>query len=322
MQQQSRPFPQSIGFVLIEGYALMSLAVTVDAFRAANELSGEALFDLRFFSATGGAMRSGGGGSFETAPIQAITTDLDIVFVVAGGDPFRARASSVAGGLRKLAAHGVALGGISGGSVILATLGLMKERRFTVHWQHYDTLREMSDCFLLEQSLFVIDRDRYTSAGGIGALDMVHHILASQHSSKLAKRVSEWFIQDSVKPGTAPLRGGLEGRFGIRHPQVLEAAKLMESHIADPLTMAQIAGLCDMSDRQMQRLFKSELYVTPAQFYRRLRIEKALHLIEETLVPITEVAAATGFHNTSHFAKCFRQIFGQSPREHRRRAKA
>ncbi len=76
--------------------------------------------------------------------------------------------------LRHLARRGVKLGGVSGGPVILAAAGLMNGYRMTVHWEHAPSLVEISPSLQLEKSIFVIDRDRYTCAGGIAALDMMH----------------------------------------------------------------------------------------------------------------------------------------------------
>ncbi|TIO73865.1 MAG: AraC family transcriptional regulator, partial [Mesorhizobium sp.] len=156
--------PRRYGFLLIEGYALMSAASAVEPLRAANLLSGRIVYDLNFMSAKGGWMRSSVSGAFETEPVSQAGTDFDILFVVAGGNPLTYRDDRILAWLRRLARSGVPLGGISGGAAILAAAGVMSSRRFTIHWQHIDAMREMYPDALIERRLFVIDRDRFTCA--------------------------------------------------------------------------------------------------------------------------------------------------------------
>jgi len=306
-----------IGFLLIDDFALMSIAVAVEAVRAANHLSDREIFHMRFLSAEGGEMQTTVGAYFKTEPANVAPSELDLVLVAAAGNPMTFDNAKIAAYLRKLDAHGVALGGLSGGGAILARLGLLKDRRFTVHWHHYNAVKNESDQYLIEQSLFVIDRDRYTCAGGIGTLDMMHALISAEHGADLARSVSEWYIHDLARAPESQQRSGATGQFGIAHPTVLDAVQLMASHIADPLAMTQIAGLCGISHRQMSRLFRAQ-FSTPAQkFYRSLRLTKAKDLIEQTRVPVSDVATATGFQNSSHFARLFRQEYAVSPLRHR-----
>ncbi|WP_368670984.1 DJ-1/PfpI family protein, partial [Klebsiella pneumoniae] len=79
--------------------------------------------------------------------------------------------------LRQLDHRGVTLGGVSGGPLLLAHAGLMAGRRMTVHWEHAAALAELSPALLVERSLYVIDRNRVTCAGGIAPMDMMHALI-------------------------------------------------------------------------------------------------------------------------------------------------
>jgi len=67
-------------------------------------------------------------------------------------------------------------------------------------------------------------------------------------------------------------------------------------------------------------LFKSELSVTPTQFYNDLRLEKARNLLRQTGLGIQEVAVATGYNTASYFTKSYKTRYGHTPREERERA--
>lgn len=308
-----------IGFVLIPGYALMSTAAAIEPLRAANLLASRDLYALRYLSPGGGRSSASAGSVFDTEAIGAGAGDaFDLVFVVAGGDPLAVREPALNAWLRRLDARGVALGGISGGAALLAQAGLMANRRFTLHWEHEEALRTLSETLLIERRLFVIDRDRYTCAGGVAPLDMMHALIAAEHGAAFARRVSDWFIHTHVRTPDQPQKAGLVEQYGTHHPALLAALELMESHLADPLSVEQLAHLAGVSPRQLQRLFQQQLGRSAKRFYLDLRLAKADELLRRTRLAIPEVAALCGFANAAHFARAMRSGTGESPTGRRR----
>ena len=158
----SRPF--RVGVYPAPGFALMSYACTVEPLRAANLLSGKTLYEVVHFAA--GAAQSSGAAAVEAAHRIGEAVPLDLLLVVAGGDPFAAETRDVRAWLQRMARVGTRIGGVSGGSVILAVAGLMAGRRMTVHWEHAAELAERFPDLMIERRLYVIDRDRVTAAAG------------------------------------------------------------------------------------------------------------------------------------------------------------
>lgn len=313
--------PGKIGFVLVRGFSLMSASAAIEPLRAANLLSERDLYALRFISVEGGPVQSSAGAFFDTEAIGDAALDLDLCFVVAGGDPLTERNRALETYLRKLWSSGCKLGGISGGSAIVAMAGLMENRRFTVHWRHFEPLREMSDRYLIERRLFVIDRDRYSCAGGIAALDMMHALIAEAYGTEFARDISDWFIHTTIRRWDEPQRAGPAERYGVQHAALIAAIELMQTHIADPLEINQLAMLSGIGTRQLQRLFTNAFGKTAMEFYREARLETADELLKQSALPVREVADATGFGNAAHFSKVFRRHFSMSPRERRSAAR-
>ncbi|MEL7528175.1 MAG: GlxA family transcriptional regulator [Pseudomonadota bacterium] len=311
---------KTVGFVLIDGFALMSATSAIEPLRAANLLSGRRLYHTRLFSEGGGWIASSCGGAFETEPMANAATDLDVLFVIAGGDPLAQAGSTLFSHLRALNVRGVPLGGISGGAVYLAKAGVMENRRFTVHWEYFEALQALNDRFLMERRLFVIDRDRYTCAGGVAPLDMMHAIIRSDHGAELARSVSDWFIHTGIRSAEDPQRLEFADSRQSFHASVDAAVDLMETHIADPLSLDQIAMLSGSGARQLQRRFEQQFGCPVMQVYMRLRLKKADELIRKTRLSFLQVALATGFTNQSHFGQVFRSAFGTTPRDRRKQA--
>ncbi len=307
------PDPFRIGFLMIDDFALLSYSAAIEPLRASNLLAGRMLYDIRHIPASEASSTSSSGAIIKADTFVGERVDFDLVFVVAGGDPATFHNARCFQWLRHLSRRGVYLGGISGGPVVLANAGVMQGRRMTVHWEHAQGLSEASPSLMIERSLYVIDRDRMTCAGGIAPLDMMHALIADHHGPDFARKVSDWFMHTQIRPSGGPQRAGLAERYGTICQPVIVAIEVMENHIADPLTLSQIARRGAVSSRQMNRLFRDKLGQTTMDFYRDLRLEKAYKLLSRAPLSITEIALVTGFANSAHFSHSFRRKFSVKP---------
>lgn len=307
---------QTFRFLLTPNFAMMSAASAIEPLRAANYISGETLYEPVYVSGSGGPVSSSCGAYFDTQPMGDHQEGAENLFVIAGGNPFALEIDEISAQLRRLDRHGTLIGGISGGAVVLARAGLLKNRRFTVHWEHMEALREEFPMLTAEKRLFVLDRDRATCAGGVAPLDMMYALIQARHGLELATEVSNWFIHTHVRPAEDEQR--LIDSDGIMlHPKVLVAIRLMEDHIAEPLSLEQLARICGISPRQLQRHFHSDLDRSVVQHYLRIRLSKAEELLRQSRLSITEIAFATGFASQSNFARAFRNAYGESPSQRR-----
>ena len=310
-----------IAFLLVEGFALMSFAAVTEPLRAANLLAGRRIYDLFHFAAgpmAAGRVNSSSAASVPAAEVGEATGEFDLAFVVAGGDPVGFHEAAAFQWLRRQARHGCMLGGVSGGPAVLANAGLMENRRMTLHWEHAAPLAERHPGLLLERTLYVVDRDRITCAGGTAPLDMMHALIAQHHGSGFARRVSDWFMHTDVRPAGGPQRAGLAQRYGTNRQAVLAAIEVMENHIADPLALSQLARAVGVSARHLNRQFDAGLGRSAGAFYRDLRLDKSRELLRQTGLPVLEIAIATGFSGAAHFSTAYRKRFGEAPSRHRR----
>ena len=308
--------PTTIGFFLVPGFALMSYAAAVEPLRAANQLSGEALY--RWWHRAPGTGPVAASNGVAVIPDFATDADVDIVFVCAGGNPALFDDKAVAAWLRRLARRGVVIGGISGGPYVLAKAGLLHQRRATLHWEHIAAFREAFPDIEVVPSLFEIDGNRITCSGGISALDMMVALVARDHGHQLAAAVGDWFLHTHVREGMGPQRMDLRFRLGISDEKLLRVLRAMEAKLETPLTRDALAGLVGVSLRQLERLFRRHLDRSIHQHYRTLRLERARQLLRQTSLPVLAVALATGFASASQFSRAFAGAFGAAPSRSRR----
>jgi transcriptional regulator GlxA family with amidase domain len=308
-----------IGFLLLPGYALMSFASAVEPLRAANLLAGKPLFDLRFFGTETEMAEASIGVLAPVEPPPRDAGELDLLLVVAGGDPARYLANTtLTAFLRRMARAGLALGGISGGPFLLAAAGLLSGRRFTVHWEHAAALTERWPDLVPERVRFVIDRDRITCGGGIAPLDLMHALIEDRHGPDFARAVSDWFLHRHVDPPTSPQRSSVAARYGIRHAGLIAVLERMEHSVEEPASRAELAALAGVSERHLDRLFAAHLNASSQQEYLRIRLEHGRSLLRQSPMKIAEIALACGFSGASQFSRAFRRLYGESPSELRK----
>ncbi|XVQ14112.1 helix-turn-helix domain-containing protein [Spirillospora sp. CA-255316] len=116
--------------------------------------------------------------------------------------------------------------------------------------------------------------------------------------------------------------GGRQGRHPALHPAVAKARRLIETHLADGLTVGDLAAAVHLSPSHLTELFRAGTGETPGRYRTRLRVERARLLLGETDVPITTLAADLGYSSSQHFATAFRRETGTTPSHYRRQATA
>lgn len=313
----TNPEKRRIGVLLLDGFAVMSYAALVEPMRAANLLGRRTLYEMVNIGLSDAPIASSGAAMVTPQARVGQDLKLDYLFVVAGGDPTGFDDRSTFAWLARMARSGVQLGGVSGGPIILALAGLMSGRRMTVHWEHAAALAEISPHLLLDRTLFVIDRDRVTCAGGTAPMDLMHALITRHHGAPFARLVSDWFMHTEVRPAVGPQRAGLVARVGSTNAAILDAVRAMEANVSEPLALDQLAEIAGLSPRQLNRLFREKLGRSTMRYYRDLRLDKAQNLLRNSPLSLTEIALATGFASSSHFSRVFAESFGQAPSTYR-----
>lgn len=306
--------PKRLAMLLIDGFALMSYASIIEAYRAANILAGQPAYEWTHISVDGQPVRASAGASVIVDHQVGDLVDCDILFLFAGGDPTTFSDQRVFAWLRKLASEGVLMAGISGGPFILAKAGLLDGHVATIHWDHETAFAEEFHNVALLPDLYVIDRRRITCAGGTAGLDLAVELIERDNGAAFATKVGEWFITPEHRSADRPQRLGLRERYGVSNDKVLRTLAKMERSIEEPQSKENLASSVAISVRQLERLFKSHLNASVNAVYLSIRLQHAQSLLRKTSMPITEVAFACGFRSASHFSRIYRTQFGINPR--------
>jgi transcriptional regulator GlxA family with amidase domain len=215
--------------------------------------------------------------------------------------------------LRAERARGTQIGAICSGAYILAEAGFLEERKAAVHWEYHDVFAERFPSVNLTKSVFVADEKFVTASGGAAVADLMLHMIARDHGRDLAAAVADQMVYNAVREGSATQKVSIRSRYGLRNSRLGEAVRLIEEHIEEPLSSAELAHRLGISTRQLERMFERYMNTSPKRYIMDLRLHRARNLIVQSDQALTEIAMACGFTSTSHFSKVYRDHFGNTP---------
>lgn len=215
------------------------------------------------------------------------------------------------------------------GAFILAAHGLLDGRRATTHWAHAARFSRLFPGIDLDPNVLFVDNGTVlTSAGNAAGIDLLLHLVRSDHGSALANKVARsavvapWrdggqaqFIDRPIPvPGDGSAAAGRAGTAATREWAL--------RHLSADLDLAAMAQHARMSVRTFTRRFREETGETAGSWLTRARVDRARDLLETTDLPVDRVAARAGFGTTASFRQQLSAAVGLSPMSYRRRFRA
>ena len=300
-------------FVLLKDFTMLSFACAVEPLRIANRMAGRDLYSWSLAGEGGNSVTCSNGTEFKVNMDLGDLSRDDTLLVCGGIDVQAATTRGLLNWLRREARRGVTIGGLCTAAHSLAKAGLLDGRKATIHWENQDSFAEEFEDVLLTKSVFVIDGNRITTAGGTASIDLMLKLIADDHGEDLASAVADQLIYSSIRTDQDTQRLSIPTRIGVRHPKLSRVIQIMEQAIEEPISPATLARDVGLSTRQLERLFRRYLDRSPKRYYMELRLQKARNLLMQTDMSVINVALACGFASPSHFSKCYRAHYGTTP---------
>ncbi len=284
--------------------------------RAANRLSGKNLYQWEYYAPDNEPVAASCGITVPTMAL-AEAKNLETLIIVAPNTAQNFDDVSTIKRLKAMDRQKVNLGSASSGSFILARAGLLDEGRCTIHWENIPVFKEFYPQVEVAFTLYEIAERRFTCSGGTAALDMMLKLIENQYGRQLAQQISQQFQHDRIRTEIDSQQMADRIDLAMSAQKLIDVINLMENNIEVPMSLPSIAGKCNLSLRQIERLFHKYRDVTPSQYYLSLRLMHAKQLLLNTNRSVIDISIATGFETQSYFTACYRKYFGSSPRNHR-----
>lgn len=300
-------------FVLLDNFTLLSFASALDCLRLANRRLGREYYVWTLAGEEGGTIDS---STHTTFKLDTTLEDLhrdDTVILCGGINVQKATSKRLLNWLRREARKGLRIGGLCTAAYVMAKAGLLDGKKATIHWENQDSFTEEFEDVNLSKSVFSIDGNRMTTAGGTSSIDLFLQLIADDLGEEVANWVADQQIYNSIRTDQDAQRLSVPTRIGVRHPKLSMVIQKMEANIEEPISPSLLAQEVGLSTRQLERLFRRYLNRSPKRYYMELRLQKARNLLMQTDMSVINVALACGFASPSHFSKCYRAHYQTTP---------
>jgi len=299
--------------VLLPNFSMLSFACAIEAFRIANRMAERELYSWTLAAEGGETVQCSSGITYQVDQDLEETNRDDTVLLCGGIGVQESSTKRLLNWIRREARRGVTLGGLCTAAYTLAKAGLLDGKKATIHWENQDSFLEEFQEVDLTKSVFVIDGNRITTAGGTSSIDLMLKIIAQDHGEDLASLTADQLIYSSIRTDQDTQRLSIPTRIGVRHPKLSAVIRKMEQNIEEPISPSVLAQEVAMSTRQLERLFRRYLNRSPKRYYMEIRLSKARNLLMQTDMSVINVALACGFASPSHFSKCYRAHYNTTP---------
>lgn len=101
--------------------------------------------------------------------------------------------------------------------------------------------------------------------------------------------------------------------------QIQKVIEYIHANLDHQINLDDLARAARLSRSRLYYLFKEETGLAPMQYLKRCRIEKARDLLVTTSLSLKEIRSTVGLSDRSHFTRGFKDAFGASPLEYRRK---
>ena len=301
-------------FILMNNFSMIAFASAIEPLRLANRMAKLKVFSWKILGVDSNEARCSNGTIIKCdADLKYQVHRDDTVLICGGIDIKKNTSQKLINWLRKESRKGIAIGGLCTASHLLAASGLLNNKKCTIHWENRDAFTEEFPEHELTSSIYTVDTNRFTAAGGTASADLMLHLIGKDFGANLANAVADQMIHTSIRTEKDDQRLSIPTRIGVRHPKLAAVLELMSDSLEEPQSPSALASQVGMSTRQLERLFRRYLNRSPKRYYMELRLQKSRNLLLQTNMTVINIALACGFSSPSHFSKCYRNHFSNTP---------
>ncbi len=319
-QRKTRISTRTVVFVVCPEIKLLDLAGPLQIFNDAITETGKHAYRTVVASLNGGAIQTDTCIAVDSESLSFwLRRQIDTLIVVGGNGVFKAlNDGPLKNTVARMAAKSRRTGSVCTGAFLLASCGLLNNRRATTHWSYAEQLAaDYPGIDVEENSIFVTDGDTWTSAGVTAGIDLALAMVAEDLGRAAALSLARSVVTYFVRPGgqsqfsvAMDLQLSDEaGRFDKLHQWI-------QTNLDKDLRVENLADQANMSPRHFSRLYLSETGRTPAKAVEAIRVEAARRMLEAGKMSIAAIARHAGFGDDERMRRSFLRILKIPPQSY------
>jgi transcriptional regulator GlxA family with amidase domain len=302
----------------LDDFPVFELGVLCEVFGVDRTDDGLPGYDFAVVAGQPGPLRSRAGFTMQAAAGLDRLEEADLVAMSAVADHRLAELPGpLLAALRRAADRGATVLSVCSGAFALGAAGLLDGRRCTTHWRYAAELARRYPAAKVDPAVLYVDEESViTGAGTAAGIDACLYLVRREQGSRVANGIARRMVvpphrdggqaQYIARPAGRPGDGDLAGLL-----------QWMESNLARPLTVPQLAARACMSPRTFARRFTAATGTTPQRWLTGQRILLAQELLEETDETVDAIAQRAGFSTAMVLRHHFRSWRRTTPSAYR-----
>lgn len=309
--------PFAIDLLAFPETTLILIAAIIEPLRATNRITGQQLYDWKLTTLDGGPIETTAGIPIPVDHAFRPENAERPLFVVASYNWQQFDTPATKRVLVKAARSRPLIAGVESGTWLLAAAGLLNGNKASIHWEDRELFAPRFPAIEIVADRYVIGDNRMTSGGALPTVDMMLEIIRRRQGHAIALEVARSFLYERDSNFREMPTTNI---FGVTDMRLARAIKIMEDNLAHPVRVDEIASRINVSARHLQSLFHRAFNASPQVHYLAMRLNAARRLVTESRTDLAVIAENFGFSAPSVFSRAYRNQFGESPSDTRKRS--
>jgi transcriptional regulator GlxA family with amidase domain len=312
-----------VALVLFDGVQALDVAGPLDVFAEANtHLPLDQRYEVSLVGREAGLVTCSNGMQL-VVPVGYLDSDVQYDLLLAAGGPqlpdWNPPAEFLAW-LRRQALGAARFGAVCNGAFVLGHAGLLDGKQVTTHWADAGRLaKTFPQARVQPDKIFMRDDRLFTSAGVSAGIDLCLALVAEdwghEHAMRVARRLVVYIQREGGQSQYSPYLAEVTEEA----PIIARVHRYVTEHIADALSIEQLANAVSVSRRTFSRVFARYAQVTPSAFVEQVRVDTARKRLESSDAPLKTIAFECGFHSATHMRTTFARRLNVTPKQYRAR---
>lgn len=213
--------------------------------------------------------------------------------------------------------NGAEVASLCVGAFLLASTGLINNKKCSTHWGFANEFRSMfPDVELVDGSIITEEQGIYSSGGANSYWNLLLYLVEKYTDRDTAILASKYFAIDIDRDSQSAFMM-FQGQKEHDDPEIKKAQDYIEANYQNKMTVDELADMFAIGRRSFERRFKKATNNTVIEYAQRVKIEAAKRAFESSRKNINEVMFDVGYTDTKAFRDVFKKITGLTPVEYR-----
>ena len=219
--------------------------------------------------------------------------------------------------LRRLHKQGADIAANCTGTFLLAETGILNDKVATTHWGYADKFKARYPMVNVQPDKMVTeDNSVFCASGGMAWIDLALLLIERYCGNGIASDTAKSHVLDLSRANQTAYASSRQFKFH-QDKDILAVQHYIDAHLHTPMTLNELAGKHNLTERTLIRRFKHACGFTPLQYLQRIRLERARKLLETTHAPIESIVNQIGYEDLSSFSRLFKKNTSLSPSQYR-----